>query len=89
MSLESTTILILEDNNLHKSTLKITLFKKKKDQIYLRLYPLRQRLVTLINTSFKPILYSLRKFEMRTNQRINKLKETQKRQKCYSKMLEK
>lgn len=64
MSLKPTTTLILENNNPYKSTLEISLFEEEKDKIYLRLYQLEQRLVTLISTSFKLILYSLRKFEM-------------------------
>lgn len=89
MLLESTTTLIPKNNNFHESTLEITPFEEEEDKVYLRLYQLEQRLVTLITTSFKLILCSLCKFEMRTNQRINKLKEAQERQKYYSRMLEK
>lgn len=89
MSLESTTTLILENNNFHESTLEITLFEEEENKVYLRLYQLEQKLVTLISISFKLISCSLCKFEMRTNQRINKLEKAQERQKCYSRMLEK
>lgn len=89
MSLELTTTLISENNNPHESTLEISPFEEEESKIYLRLHQLEQKLVTLINTSFKLISYSLREFEMRTHQRINELEEAQKRQKHYSRMLEK
>lgn len=89
MSLEPTTTLISENNNLHESTLEISPFEEEEGKIHLRLHQLEQRLVALISTSFKLISCSLREFEMRTNQRINELEEAQKRQKHYSRILEK
>lgn len=67
MSFELTTTLIPENNNPHESTMETTPFEEEKDKFHLRLHQLEQRLVILISTSFKLILYSQRKFEMRTN----------------------
>ena len=89
ISLEPTTTLISENNNPHESTLEISFFEEEEGKIHLRLHQLEQRLVAFISTSFKLISYSLHKFKMRTNQRINELEEAQKRQKHYSRMLEK
>lgn len=89
ISLESTITLILKNNIPHESTLEITPFEEEEDKFLLRLYQLEQRLVILISTFLKLILYNLCKFEIKTNQRIIELEKAQECQKCYFRMLEK
>lgn len=89
MSLESTSTLIPENGNLHESTLENPPFQEEEANFNLRIHQLEQKFVTLVFTFFKLILFSQREFEMRINQKINELEDAQKRQKCYSKLLEK